>query len=240
MVLRDVRGNYTGGLKVNKEDEKDMKYNVDSIDLTEEELIECIKNKNYEAIIMSFAKVVSKYTKGYDDDLRQELYVALIAKCESKNILNWKNYLYGFIKRHANSLIKYKYKYGNLSKRETDRYLKLYHKLEKTYAEELEFSDLEKKWNRSLPIHHVETMENITNICGNTYEMEFRDCNLIDEIKKILNDVEFSIFYMSSVMDKPLREIASNVHMSHENVSLIIKKCKEKLKNSKNIQQFIE
>ena len=172
------------------ENKKDMQYYIDSIDLTEEELRKHISNKNYDIVIRSFSKAISKYTKGYDEDLKQELYVALIEKCESKNITKWKNiikcknYLYGFIKRYAEMMIKYKYKYGNLSRRETDRYLELYHKETKTHQEDLELELLEQKWNRNLPIHHLETTDCMMNVYGNSYEMQIKENNLIEEIKK--------------------------------------------------------
>lgn len=222
---------------------EDMKYNVDSIDLTEEELIECIKSKNYDAIIRSFAKVISKYTKDYDDDLRQELYVILIEKCNSENIRSWKNYLYGVIKKHAKMWKKYKYKFCNLTRRETDTYIKLKYKHDiksKMTDEELfEFDKLQKKQEGCIPLHLYETTNCISDVNGNSYEMQYREKDLVDEIKKVLTNKEFEIFYMRSVMNDSLRDIASKVGMTHENVSLILKKCTDKLKNSKNIQEFM-
>ena len=102
------------------EEEKEMKYMVDSIDLTDEELKECIANKNYDAIIRSFSKVVSKYTKGYGEDLKQDIYVKIMDEWTKKGHVNsWKKYLYEAIKNKCREIIKYKYNYKHLTDRKS-------------------------------------------------------------------------------------------------------------------------
>ena len=216
----------------------EMQYKVDSINLTKEELEEAIKNKDYDLIIKSFSKVVSKYTAGYGEDLKQEIYIKLIDEWINKeDVLDWKNYLYSRIKLHAKDLIKYEYKFKNLSKRETDKYIKLLSKA-KTDDEKEELKLLEHKLNSHFPLHHYETNDCVMDVHGNSYDMEIKDHELIDEIKSILTDKEFDIFYMSSVMGYSVRDIAKKYNTSHETISKCIIKCKNTLKNDKNIKKF--
>ena len=216
-----------------------MRYNVDSIHLTKEELDEAIKNKNYELIVRSFSKVVSKYTAGYGEDLKQDIYIKLIDEWINKeDVMDWKNYLYSRIKLHAKDLIKYNYKFKNLSKRETDKYIKLLGK-DKTEEEKEELKLLEHKLNSHFPLHHYETNDCVMDVHGNSYDMEIKDHELIDEIKSILTEKEFDIFYMSTVMKYSTREIADKYKVSNKTIATNLIKIKEKLKNNEKIIKFL-
>lgn len=218
---------------------KDMKYNVDSIKLTEEELVDCIKEKRYDDIIKSFSKVIDMYVGyKYEDDIKQEIYLKLIEKWIHKTgIKSWKNYLFGCIKNKALQIIKYKYNYKHLSESQTKRLIYLNSQEYLTKEESVERGELELKRDRFKPLHFCEldNEEKSSSLCC---EMSKVEEGIVDIIRKILNERDFDIFYSYVVKKDSLQYLGNKYGLTKEGVRLIIKKCKNTLKNDDDIKKY--
>ena len=70
------------------------------------------------------------------------------------------------------------------------------------------------------------------------YETEVDDNLLLNEIKSILSDKEFKIFYNYVVLNYTYAEIGNEIGVTKVSVKKIVDKCKDKLKNNNKIKKI--
>lgn len=212
--------------------EDEMIYNVKSIDITDEELVEYIKNKDYEKVVMSFSKVVSKYCHNrYGDDIKQEVYLKLLTSwVNKKNIKNWKAYLYSCIKNYSYKLIKYKYNYTNMTEKDANRLQQLNSKCDLTEDEEIEMALLNNKRNIITSIDS--SYDGMC--CIDNFELYY----LLSTLKEIISNDEYDLIYMYYIDKYTYDEIGNKLDITKSAVKKKIDKIINKIKNNEKFLNY--